>query len=344
MGIANETSTQGLAAALQAGIASISGNQTVSFTQYTKVVLSPDGYVFWVASSTAQTFTGSLHYITHTEQNLDETLGINRVIFSAIEEITPLNSINPQTMWVGTWSTPDGTIRIVFSERASFYQQAGVWHYSGFALYPALASQLVASSADLPVGPIVSNSLPIWLAQNSVAPVYASFLVPDNVVPPYIVAHIEPVNTMPVGQFPIYQWPGTPNPDTALQNMASSQLLRDEVTLILYGLTNQQATQYYVSLIEYSRNTDDFGFGNSPALQDEKRTQSEITAIAMKKKLVILASYYLNTADAIARRLLLSASFSSITSQPAGQTYVTVSGMVFGTGNGSQAYPLTVTL
>jgi hypothetical protein len=194
------------------------------------------------------------------------------------------------------------------------YQQAGLWHYRGFAVYPALASQLVESAADLPVGPIVSNSLPIWLAQNAMAPVYPSFLVPDNVVPPYITAHIEPSQTVALQGFPEFIWPGVteggsdPSP---LHDLPSSQLMRDTVRLTMYGFNNQQAIQFYASLIDYSLNTDEFGFCNSPAIRDEKRTQVEIAALAMKKTLEIQASYYQGTADAIARRLILSASVTT---------------------------------
>jgi hypothetical protein len=95
--------------------------------------------------------------------------------------------------------------------------------------------------------------------------------------------------------------------------MPSSQLAKDRVRLTLYGLTNQQAIQFYASLIDYSLNTDNFGFGNSPVLKDAKRTQSELSVIAMKKTLDIDAWYFQTTSDAIARRLILSAGFSSIT-------------------------------
>lgn len=312
MGIATETAASNLQASLAAGITTISANQQVTFIQYTKTVLSQDGFVFWVKSGTSKSYAGSLHFASETHQDEDQTIAINNVIFTAKEEITEFNSINPQTIWIGTFATPGGnTILIAFNQRGRFYQQAGVWHYSGDAVYPALQAQLVNTSADLPVGPIVSNSLPIWLAQNQTYPVYASFLVPDNVVPPYIVAHIDPADTDAIGAFPIYSWPGTPIPPTNLQQMPSSQLLRDKVRLTLYGLNSQQATQFYVSLLEYSEDTDSFGFCNSPVIRDEKRTQSEITAIAMKKTMEIEASYYLDTADAIARRLILSAAVTT---------------------------------
>lgn len=234
------------------------------------------------------------------------------MIVTATGQITVLNAVDPLTMWIGTWTTEGGNLQVAFAERGAFFEQAGLWHYGGFAVYPALASQIVNSAADIPTGPIVSNSLPIWLQQNSVAPVYPSFLVPDNVVPPYTVAHVEPSLTDALGAFPILEWPGNPNPLTALQPMAGSQLLRDRVRLTLYGFTSQQAVQYLQSLIDVSLNTDAFGFCNSPAIRDAKRTQVEIASLAMKKTIEIVASYYLTTADIAARRLILSASLSAV--------------------------------
>jgi hypothetical protein len=305
-----------LAASLEQGIVSLSQNQTISFTRYTRVVLSEDGYVFWVASADREDFKGSLHYITDRQQDEDQTIAANQFIFTATEEITQFNTVSPSTMWIGTWVTDSTTVQIAFADRGSFYQQADVWHYSGYAVYPALASQLVNSSSDLPVGPIVSNSLPIWLSQNTFAPVYPSFLVPDNVTPPYIVAHIEPAETEALGAFPILIWPQPIVPisgSAPLYSLSSSQLMRDNVRLTLYGFTNQQAIQYYAALIDYSQNTDAFGFCNSPAIRDEKRTQVEIAALAMKKTLTISASYYIGTADAMARRLILSAAVTTTT-------------------------------
>lgn len=310
MGLATESSSTPLHAALDAGLNTLSQDQSIPFVQYTKSTIPTDGYVFWVANGNTASFNGSLHYITDRHQDEDQTVAMNRVIFTATDEVTELNAVNPNTMWVGTWDVDGTSLQIAFSDHGSFYDQAGLWHYSGYAVYPALASQLVQSAADLPTGPIVSNSLPIWLAQNSFAPVYPSYLVPDNVTPPYITAHVEPQLTEALGAFPILEWPGTTVPGSGaspLHDLPSSQLMRDEVRLTLYGFTNQQAIQFYQSLIDYSYNTDDFGFCNSPSIQDDKRTQVEIAALAMKKTITILASYYQSTSDAIARRLILSA-------------------------------------
>ena len=316
MAIADEalTSRGQLATALAVGLESIDRNQTITFTEYTKTVLSRDGYVFWIATGNTAVVNGSLHYMTDQSQDEDQTIGINRMIFTAESEITEFNSIDATTLWVGAWEVATATLQVAFSQRGSLYEQSDIWHYQGFAVYPALSAQLLASINDLPVEPIVSNSLPIWLSQNSMAPVYASYLVPSNIVPPYIVAHIEPRDTIALQAFPVYTWPGVTQPGTPdpFHALPSNQLMMDKVRLTLYGFTNQQAIQYMAALEDYSLNTDAFGFMNSPAIQDDKRTQSEISAIAQKKTITIHASYYMQTADAIQRRLILSATTSII--------------------------------
>ena len=306
MGIISEATQTQLQATLAAGLGTLSNQQQIIFQQYAKSVSVADGYVFWVATGNNLTASGSLHQITETIQDEDNTYAKNGIVFTSQAEVTQFNLIDPQMMWIGAWIQDDVTLRVVFNDSGSVYQQSGLWHYSGDTVYPALQSQLVSSEADLPVGPIVSNSLPIWLAQNTFAPVYPSYLVPDNLEPPYIVVHIEPESTETLGAFPVYQWPGV-TAGTNDYQLPSSQLMKEKVKLTLYGFTNQSAIQYLSSLMDYSINTDDFGFMNSPAIRDEKRKQSEIAAIAMKKSIDILASYYQGTADAVARRLILSA-------------------------------------
>lgn len=300
-----------LAASLAAGIAQLSDQQQIVFAQYSKFVSPVDGYVFWIRTGSVFTYSGSLHQTIEQNQDEDQTIAINKMVFTSTQEISQFNQINPGILYVGTWLSDGVTVRVVFNEALAVYQQAGLWHYSGEAVYPALQAQLVSSTASIPASPVVSNSLPIWLTQNSYAPVYPSFLVPNNVVPPYVVAHIAPEDTDVLGQFPIYQWPASPV--SGFNQMSSSQLMRDKVRLTLYGFNNQMAIQYLVSLMQYSLNTDNFGFCNSPSIRDDKRKQSEISAIAMKKTIEIHASYYQSTADAISQRLISEAALNAIT-------------------------------
>ncbi len=307
-----------LASALDAGIDTL--GQTITFTQYTKSIVPADGYIFWVATGTTVTAKGSLHYASNRQQGEDQTIAQNSILFTSETEVTELNAIDPSTLWVGAIAATGATLKIAFSRRGAYHRKADIWHYTGDAVYPAMESQLIASVGDLPVGQIVSNSLPIWLGATPTAlgltfaaPVYPSFLVPDNVSPPYISAHIEPGTTEALQGFMSYDWPGTTLPNTGdspLHNLQSQQLMRERVTLVMYGFTNSQVIQYLAALINYSIDTDDFGFSDSPTIQDEKRTQSEISAIAMKKTIPIYATYYQGAADAIARRLILSATVS----------------------------------
>lgn len=322
--ILTEPSTAGLPLSLQQGINQLASGQTLTFTRYARVVVSQDGFVYWVNAGAAVTAQGSLHYATSQEQEEDQTLGVNSILFTTAQQITQFNAASDDSLWIADWTTPGGdVIQIAFSRQGPYFPQSQLWHYAGFAVYPALASQLIQSLADLPTGPIVSDSLPIWLAlptslaavigaQAPVVPVYASFLIPSNIVPPYIAAHVEPGGTKALQPFPSYNWSGV-NPVSGVYALPDSQLMQDMVRLTFYGLTNQQARQWLSALIQYSLDTDAFGFQTPVAFQDEKRTQSEITAIAMKKTLTLRVSYYQSTADALARRLILSASLGALT-------------------------------
>lgn len=309
--------------ALDSSLQALSKDETVTFTQYTRVALSPDSSVFWVATSTTVIAEGSLHIAVDRQQNEDETLGQTTAIFTSEELVTELTAIAPSTMWIGAWKTGGTTLQVAFSSHGRFYQQAKLWHYVGHTVYPAMQSQIIAAEGDLPTGPIVSNSLPIWLSLTTTpaftVPVYPSFLVPDNIVPPYVVAHVEPGRTEAMASFPVFVYTTTPVPpgNTGFLQFDYTQLCRDEVRLTLYGFTNAMALQYYAMLIDYSNvgpgDEPTFGFANSPSIQDEKRTQNEITALAQKKTLTIQANYFQSTANAIAYRLILSALPPAIT-------------------------------
>lgn len=305
-----------LANTLAEGLKTLSQNQTITFTTYSRQVLPMDGYIFYLNTGVTQTIQGSIHYAIDRDQAEDATIDIDQVIFTALEEIDIFNQASPGNLYIGTFRG----LQFSFSRRQNFYQQANLFHYLGQAVYSVMQTQLIDNLDQLPAEPIVTNSLPIWLGLTNLAstypvfgtPIFPSFVVPDNLAPPYVVAHIEPDLTE-VPSFPIYDWPDNPTPPTNLVEMASSQLAKDKVRLTMYGFNNQQAIQYLTALIQYSLNTDAFGFGNSPAIHDEKRTQVDLTTLAMKKTVTIDAWYYQSTSNVIAQRLILEAGFSSIT-------------------------------
>lgn len=269
------------------------------------------------------TAIGSLHYATDREQSETSTLGLSDVIFSSESEITQFSAIAPDFMWIGRWDIPNAPpLRVAFSHLGNLFREAEIFHYTGTAITALMLPNIIDNPADIPAGPIVSNSLPIWLSMGQITgqtvPCFASFLVPENLPPPYISVHIEPTMTEALAAAPLIgPWPGTIVPNSGaspLHDLAGGQLCRDEVTLTFYGFSNDAAWQYLVAIYEASYNgTMGFGFANSPAIQDEKHLSRELAAIAQKKTLHISANYLQGTADAIARRLILEALLSEIT-------------------------------
>lgn len=289
------------------------GSGPYTFYQYTKYQMSQDGYVFWVKSQNSVQFKGALHVSTDREQEIDDTIAMNSVILDAESEITAFNDNSPTTMWVGDIPVPDGTVKVAFQRRGPFFAKAGVYHYAGFAVFPPFGPLLVDSDSDLPAGPIVSNSLPLWLDFSTASlPVYPSFLVPENVSPPYIAVHIP--HTVQVQPVPYVPWSTTtPDPTPDFYDLTLYQLMKDQVQMIAYGLNNVQAWQFIYRL--FTASGDSFGFMTTPTIQDDKRTQPEIMAIAMKKTIEFEASYYQTAADVVARRMIASATVSYTTEE-----------------------------
>jgi hypothetical protein len=306
---------------LNAGAEQISDVQEVEFEKYQKYVLTEDGSVFWSATGEVTNVKGSLHYATDRVQQEDQTIGTNSVILTSERLISEFNVIDPQFMWIGRWPTSEASppLQVVFGQRGGLYEEANIWHYSGFAVYPAMSSQIIRNPNDLPAGPIVSNSLPIWLANpfttvdGVTVPVYPSFLIPDNAVPPYVSAHIDPEKTITLQAAPRVSKPvQVPNSGASpFYRFSVSALCRDEVKLILYGFTNEMAWGY-VAFIEETSLGGSFGLANSPFPTDMKRPQVEITTLAQKKEIIVEANYNQGAADAIARRYILSASVGAL--------------------------------
>lgn len=296
----------GLNPTLVAGYETVSRDQEVVFTEYVKYVLPLDGYVFWL--KTRQTpITGSLHVASNSIQNEDDSPTINQVVFTTTTETTPLNDIGPNTILVGTWRG----IKFAFSRRAYYFDNAGIYHYAGDAVYPVMESQLVDVGSELPADTlVVSNSLPAWLTVRSYSPVwlvpknpavvlYPSFAVPDNLPPPYGSVHIEPSQTS--------AWQGAPVIDRVGSHF---QLATDHVRVTLYGLTNDKAQDWLDTLYQYSYDWNVIGIGSMQVLRDEKRTQNELNILAMKKTVEFNVSYNQSRVRDVARQLILSATAS----------------------------------
>lgn len=318
-------------ATLVTGLRVIDLNQVVTFTRYVRLVLPLDGYVFWVRAdlvnasalfNTSRLNTarynaapevaeraavikahGSLHYATDQLQQSDVTFAKNTVIFTSEVEIEDFNEISPTVMYLGTF---DG-IRFSFNSRQNFQKQnAGIYHYRGDAVYSDMATQIIDSVGNFDTrNVIVSNSLPLWLGLANVTPypgltglplpLFPSFLVPANYPPPFAAVHIAPEATRALQAIPFIA-----------RDSSHYQLASDRVTVTIYGTRNFDVMDFVDYVMNYSLVTDLIGIMNMPIVTDDKKNQSELNVIAMKKSITFEVSYYQTRIRDLARQLILS--------------------------------------
>ncbi|MCO4880239.1 hypothetical protein [Paraburkholderia caribensis] len=317
-----------LADALKTGVETISYNQSVTFTLYKKYILPVDGYVFWIKQydSTGAPVTmevkGSLHYVTEQNQRVDESVAINHMIFTAEQEIQGFQTVEPTTTWIGV---PDiskdpnaGEILFAFNQRGSYYQQAGLHHYTGTAVYATFRTQILDSADEIPTFAILSNSIPLFmaltgttdirypypafLASNSFE-VHPEFLNPENTQPPYITIEVLGTESLQVVAGPYTEATSGGHVSTR------AQLCTDMVRIHLWGFDNLRATQYLDYLMAYMQDYGDaenaMGLVDSmPVIRDTPKTQSELGIRAQKKVIDLKVSYYQSAALAGALKLI----------------------------------------
>jgi hypothetical protein len=302
MSILEQAGTQGsqMSASLLSGLNTLSENQVITFNLYKQLILPLDGFVFWVRADlladvppspiTIQV-EGSLHYNSNQSQNEDETIAVQKVIFTTIQEVAPFNHVEATSMYLGCFEN----LEFSFTARTMYYKQSGLYHYYGDAVFPAMRSQIINDIAQLSdTSQVVSNSLPIWLAQDALMPIYPAYLVPTNLTPPYAVINILSNSQKALQSFPYLD--STSN---------HSQLIQETVKIVIYGLRNNVALDFQDYILSNSLN-DEFGIMNMPIIRDEVRTQSELNVRGMKKSIEFEISYYQSVAQDIARQLILS--------------------------------------
>lgn len=322
-----------MGAELRNGIVTLSNNAKITLNKYVRVVLPLDGFVFWVLANLLSPATlanasmagsarlntppgtqptgafanlpnyvivqGSLHRGTDKHQNEDETIGVNRVLLTTNEQIQEFNTVSPNTIYIGE----AGGVQYAFSGHGYWYAPAKLWHYYGDAVYPAMQTQLISDLNGFDqVAPVVSNSLPAWLAiQHYVAPnlnytpppMFPSFAVPDNLPPPYISVHIDPNLTKALGL-----------PAIDSLNSTSTQLATDTVELTLYGLRSDAAIDFMNYVNNYTLLTDVIGIMEMPIVRDGKRKQTELSILAQQKKITYEVNYYQTRVQATALQLI----------------------------------------
>jgi hypothetical protein len=297
--------------ALLAGMADISQRQTVCFNTYTKWVLPLDGFVFWIRTGVFEV-SGVLHWQTDREQNEDETAGVTQVVFTTDQEIAALNATNTQTLVVGGI---EGR-QYAFNRHGWFFQPAGIWHYQGDAINPAEASQLIDDRSQIdPAKLIVSNSLPVWLFLVTYTPVwlaplnplitlYPSYLVPDNLPPPYGAVHI--TDTRALQAMPTFD----------RYTSTHRQLTQERVTVTLYGCNNDMALDFMDLVERYSVDYDVMGIMNMPTVRDDKRPWPPGMLLAQRKTIEFEVSYIQTRVNNIARQLINEARARVIVPDP----------------------------
>ena len=290
-------SFEGGAASLLAGLRTLSLDEEIVFWQHIRKVLPLDGCVFWLATQPL-VVQGSLHVSAVKQQLEDETISVNRVVFTTANEIEQFNAVAPGELWIGEAHG----LKFAFSSTGLFYKPSGLWHYFGDAVYPALESQLVPVGAELSDRDlIVSNSLPAWLAIVGYAPewwtlnpaitLFPSFLVPANLPPPYGAVHIVPAETQWLGALPLLR-----------RRSSHHRLASDRVRVTLYGATNEAALAFEDTVYQFSQDTNAIGIMEPAVVRDEKRTQAELGVLAMKKTLDFQVSYDQTAMRDIARQ------------------------------------------
>lgn len=296
------TDSSQIKGALRDAIEQLDLNKEVTFQAYTRCILPIDQYVFWQPTVTLCA-KGSLHISQEFVQNEDESLALATVVFTSEVQVAEFACSPTSTIFVAC----AGELRYSFSSLQPFYQVAGLWHYFGHNVAPAMASQLLDKPGQIDITQaVVSNSLPIWLAMNGYkCPYYdgfsndvtlmPSFITPPNLVPPYASVHIGNGDTEALQATP-YVTPST---------RSHYQLVSDRVRITLYGLQNNAAMDFVDFVNQYSLDTGNFGVMNMAVINDDKRIQTEVQAIGMKKIYEIRISYYQARVNDIARQLIL---------------------------------------
>lgn len=320
---------------LLAGIEDISQQRKVTLFTYTRRVLPLDGYVFWLRTGTFEV-TGVIHHSIRREQSETDTSADDTVMLTTNEQIVRLNDTATDTLIVGI---VEGT-NYAFGSHGWYNDQAGIWHYSGTSVDRTTVSQFItdpgAITSDML---IVSDSLPAWLSLASYTPVwmlptnpeialYPSFLVPDNLAPPYGSVHIEPegiatISAAPLlrsGWAPLLDGFGNPvldgNGDPILRlTTAHSQLVTERVRVTLYGCDNATALAFLDAVNRYSDDQNVIGIMNMPAVRDGKRPFSEGMVIAQMKVIDFQISYVQSAVYDQAFQLILSA-FATVIPYP----------------------------
>jgi hypothetical protein len=236
--------------------------------------------------------SGSFHYASTTLQEEDSTVDSNEVIFTSLSEIQHFNQIGPDYLYICHYRN----MTFAFDSRARLYEQADLYHYRGHALKSKHGTQIIDDPSTFNPTLVVSSSLPIWLYMQIYVPpypgftcpfvLYPSFLVDDNLPPPFGAVHCEETKALEMNS---YLGP----------TLQSSQLCREKVRIHTYGVDNATVITFLNFVAQYSRDWMYLGLSSSPAVLDQKDVQPEFKTLAQKK----LIEFDINYNQAVSRNL-----------------------------------------
>jgi hypothetical protein len=227
---------------------------------------------------------GSFHYSSLINQEEDATFDSNTVIFTSLSEIQPFNQVGPDYLYICQYHE----LTFAFSSRGRLYEQADLYHYQGTALRSRHANMIFDDVNKFNPTLTISNSLPIWLNMPNYVPpypgfvcplpLYPSYLVDDNLPPPFGSIHIEGTECIELGS-------------SFGPRMEQSQLVRERVRVHLYGADNLMASNFVAFVEQYSVDWMKLGLSDSPAIKDIKLTAPEFKILAQRKQIDFNINY-----------------------------------------------------
>jgi hypothetical protein len=227
---------------------------------------------------------GSLHYSSKIDQEEDATVDSNTMIFTSLSEVQPFNQVGPEHLYICHYHN----LTFAFSSRGRLYEQADLYHYVGTALKSRHQTQIIEDATQFNPTLVVSNSLPIWLNMPNYVPpypgftcpipLYPSYLVDDNLLPPFGAIHIEKTESLEMGS-------------SYGPRMQQDQLCREVVIVHLYGVDNLTVNNFLGFVEQYSLDWMTLGLSHVPAIKDMKLTQSEFKILAQRKMIEFDINY-----------------------------------------------------
>jgi hypothetical protein len=118
--------------------------------------------------------------------------------------------------------------------------------------------------------------------------------VDDNLPPPFGAIHIDDTECIELGS-------------SFGPRLQQSQLVREKVTVHLYGADNLMASNFVAFVEQYSLDWMKLGLQDSPAIKDIKLTSPEFKILAQRKRIEFNINYRQNVIRDEARQFILHA-------------------------------------